>query len=291
MSYNGAEMSVQFVERLHQGWAQSLEVKGELLVDERSEFQHIRIFDNDAVGRVLVLDDIVQLTERDEATYSEMLVHVPAYAMGGLKRVMIVGGGDGAVAEEVLKHSSVEACDLVDIDGRVVELARDFFPAVHKGAFDDDRLTVHIADAFQFLDDPAVAGRYDLIIADRPDPVGPAAVLFETRFYDLVKRALSPGGVAVFQTGVPHMQGGELADTVRQHRESFDRSGVYLTVTPTYIGGFMALSWGSRGFDLSDPAPVAQNFAAAPVDTDYYTPAIHTAAFALPRFIERLVAG
>lgn len=287
-------MSSQIVEKLHLGWAQSFEVRGELLVDERSDFQHIQIFDNQAVGRVLVLDDIIQLTERDEATYSEMLVHVPAYATGALKRVMIVGGGDGAVAEEVLKHDSVEVCDLVDIDGRVVELSRRFFPSVHKGAFDDDRLNLHIADAFQFLDDPATAGRYDLIVADRPDPVGPAAVLFETRFYDLVNRALSPNGVAVFQTGVPHMQADELQKTVQQHRECFDRSGVYLTVTPTYIGGFMALTWGSRGFGLDDPAlasDIVARFAEHPVPTDYYTPAIHQASFALPRFVAELVEG
>jgi len=287
-------MGGQFIEKLHKGWAQALDIDGDLLVDERSDFQHIRIFDNQALGRVLVLDDIVQLTERDEATYSEMLVHVPAFATGSLKRVMIVGGGDFAVAEEVLKHDSVERCDLVDIDGRVIELSREFFPSVHKGACDDDRLRVHVADAFPFLDDPSVAGRYDLIIADRPDPVGPAAVLFETRFYELVKRALSPNGIAVFQTGVPHMQADELSKTVAQHRDCFDRSGVYLTVTPTYVGGFMALSWGSRGFDLADPAlapAIMARFDQQPVETDYYTPAIHQAAFALPRFVAKLVEG
>ncbi len=289
-------MSPSIKEQLHDGWHQSFDVEGDMIVDRKSAFQHVQIFDNRLVGRVLVLDGIIQLTERDEATYSEMLAHVPICELGTVKRVMIVGGGDGAIAEELLKHQSIAHIDLVDIDGDVVDLCKDLFPNVHKGAFDDPRLSVHVADAFAFLEDEASADRYDLIIADRPDPVGPAAVLFQTRFYELVNRALTPQGVAVFQTGVPLFQGEELADTVRQHAEVFAENGTYLVVTPTYVGGFMALTWGSKsdGVRLGDRTrqdDVAARFADAAIHTDYYTPALHFAAFDLPAFIKRLISA
>ena len=287
-------MSPNLSEQLHDGWTQSFDIDGDMIVDRKSAFQHVQIFDNRLMGRVLVLDGIIQLTERDEATYSEMLAHVPVCELGTVKRVMIVGGGDGAIAEELLKHKSIEQIDLVDIDGDVVDLCKDLFPNVHKGAFDDPRLNVHLADAFGFLEDESAAGRYDLIIADRPDPVGPAAVLFETRFYELVKRALTAEGVAVFQTGVPLFQGDELTDTVRQHAEVFAENGTYLVVTPTYMGGFMALTWGSKtaGVRLGDrtrQGEVADRFADAAIPTDYYTPDLHFAAFDLPAFMQRLV--
>lgn len=288
-------MNPTIKEQLHDGWNQSFDVDGQMIVDQKSDFQHVQIFDNRLVGRVLVLDGIVQLTERDEATYSEMLSHVPVCELGTVKRVMIVGGGDGAIAEELLKHSTIDHIDLVDIDGDVVSLCKTHFPNVHKGAFDDPRLTVHVADAFAFLEDDSSANSYDLIIADRPDPVGPAAVLFQTRFYDLVNRALTDNGVAVFQTGVPLFQGEELTDTVKQHADVFAENGTYLVVTPTYVGGFMALTWGAKtkGVRLGDVTrqqETADRFKNARITTDYYTPGLHYAAFELPAFVNRLVS-
>jgi spermidine synthase len=133
-----------------------------------------------------------------------------------------------------------------------------------------------------------------LIIADRPDPVGPAEVLFGDTFYERVSKALAPGGFAVFQNGVPFFQPEELVDTLKQMQRTFRYSGVYLAVVPSYIGGFMALTWVSNDAVLGDPARWAgldAAFAAARLRTDYYTPAIHRAAFALPAWIERLVKG
>lgn len=283
-------MTVRFYETLHGGFAQAMDVVGPMLADERTEFQAIRIFDTPINGRVLVLDGIVQLTDRDEASYSEMLTHLPMIEHGAVKRLMIVGGGDGAVAEEALKHQNVEGLDLVDIDGRVIALCREHFAHVNGKAFADPRLHVHAEDAFAFLQ-RAEAGSYDLIIADRPDPVGPAEVLFADAFYETVSRALTPGGFAVFQTGVPFYQAEELTETMRQLARAFDETGLYLTVTPTYTGGFMVLAWGSNGGRLGalDEATLKARFEAASVATDYYTPVLHRGAFALPAWIERLL--
>lgn len=277
-------------ETLHPGFEQVLEIKGEPLVERRSEFQHIHVFDSVANGRVLVLDGILQLTDRDEHAYSEMLAHPPILEHGNVKRVLIVGGGDGAVAEEVLKHPEIERVDLVDIDAEVVEVAKQHFAHVNRGAFDDDRLTFHAEDAFEFLA-RVEPGTYDLAIADRPDPVGPAQSLFAREFYDRLQRALAERGVAVFQTGCPFYQAQELGETHKLLAGVYPTVGVYLTVVPTYTGGFMALTFGANGLDLGRARvdTLRRRFEDAAISTDSYTPEVHLAAFALPPWISRLL--
>lgn len=278
-------------ETLYDGYAQQFGATG-IVVEEKTSFQDLLIFDSKMHGRVLVLDGIIQLTELDEFTYSEMLAHPAIYALDGIEHAMIVGGGDGAVAEEILKHASVKSVDLVDIDGRVIELSKQHLPNVHNGVFDDPRMNVHAVDAFDFLAAPEAKGRYDLVIADRPDPVGPAEVLFGETFYGRLKDALSDRGVAVFQTGVPIYQPQEFTDALALLGKLFPNVGTYLTVTPTYIGGQMALTWASKGTDLASVATaeaLAARFAAKKVPTRYYSPAVHQAAFALPPFMENLI--
>lgn len=283
-----------FTERLHKGYAQQIELADAPLVEEKSEFQRIRIFDSVANGRVLVLDDIVQITTRDESAYAEMLTHLPLLEHGHAERVMIVGGGDLSIADEALKHRAVKEVVLVDIDGRVVELCREHFGAINAKAFRDKRLKIEIADAFEYLGRASSKARFDLIVADRPDPVGPGKALFGETFYDRVKAALKPGGYATFQTGVPFYQPWEITDALKELAEFFPQCGLYLTVVPTYIGGFMALSWAGKGKKLGTPQGITRARAAfrrLKLKTDYYNPAMHAAAFALPEWIKRLVPG
>jgi spermidine synthase len=285
-------MPTSFKERLHKGYAQSMELRGTPIAEEKSQFQRIQIFDSVANGRVMVLDDIVQITTRDESAYAEMLTHLPLFEHGRASRVMIVGGGDLSIADEALKHRGVKEVILVDIDGRVVELCREHFGEINAKAFKDRRLKIEIADAFEFLGRPENKGRFDLIVADRPDPVGPGKALFGETFYDRVKSALKPGGFATFQTGVPFYQPWEITDALKELDQFFPRSGLYLTVVPSYIGGFMALSWSSKGQKLGTPAGVrraAAAFKRSRIKTDYYNPEVHAAAFALPQWIKRLV--
>src|SRR5580658_155713 len=277
-------------ERLHKGYAQAMEVT-KLLADEKSQFQHIKIFDTVANGRVMTLDDIVQITSRDESAYADMLTHLPMLEHGKVERVMIVGGGDLSIADEALKHKTVKEVVLVDIDGRVVELCRKHFGAINAKAFKDKRLKIEIADAFEYLGRRESKSRFDLIVADRPDPVGPGKALFGETFYDRVKGALKPGGFATFQTGVPFYQPWEITDALEELAEFFPQSGLYLIVVPSYIGGFMALSWAGMGKRLGTPAGIKRATAAykrAKIKTDYYNPDIHAAAFALPEWIRRL---
>ncbi|HVZ69868.1 MAG TPA: polyamine aminopropyltransferase [Rhizomicrobium sp.] len=280
-------------ERLHKGYAQVMELAGKPLVDRKSQYQRIKIFDTVANGRVMTLDDIVQITTRDESAYAEMLTHLPLLEHGRATRVMIVGGGDLSIADEALKHKGVKEVVLVDIDGDVVELCRKHFGEINARAFRDKRLTIEIADAFEYLGRRESRKRFDLIIADRPDPVGPGKALFGETFYDRVKAALKPGGFATFQTGVPFYQPWEITEALEELKGFFPSSGLYLTVVPTYIGGFMALSWACNGrAKLGTPAGIkkaAAAFKRARLKTDYYNPAIHAAAFALPEWIKRLV--
>src|ERR1700743_3633502 len=234
------------VERLHKGYAQSMEIT-KVLVDEQSQFQHIKIFDTVANGRVMTLDDIVQITSRDESAYADMLTHLPMFEHGKVRSVMIVGGGDLSIADEALKHKSVKEVVLVDIDGRVIELCKKLFGDINAKAFRDRRMTVEVADAFEYLGRNRSQNRFDLIIADRPDPVGPGKALFGETFYDRIKGALKKGGYATFQTGVPFYHPWEITEALEELARFFPRSGLYLSVVPTYIGGFMAPRWGTQG--------------------------------------------
>jgi spermidine synthase len=279
-------------ERLHRGYAQTMDVT-RMLADENSRYQHIRIFDTVANGRVMTLDEIVQITSRDESAYADMLTHLPMLEHGRVERVMIVGGGDLSIADEALKHKTVKDVVLVDIDGRVIELCKKHFSAINAKAFRDKRLTLEVANAFEYLGRKEVKNRFDLIIADRPDPVGPGKALFGETFYDRIKGALKKGGYATFQTGVPFYQPWEITEALQELARFFPRSGLYLTVVPTYIGGFMALSWATKGGKpLGTPAGIRKAKAAyrrLKLKTDYYNPEIHAAAFALPNWIKVLV--
>lgn len=279
-------------ERLHKGYAQAMEVT-RMLADERSRYQHIKIFDTVANGRVMTLDDIVQITSRDESAYADMLTHLPMLEHGRVERVMIVGGGDLSIADEALKHRGVKQVVLVDIDGRVIELCQKHFDAINAKAFKDRRLKLEVADAFEYLGRKESKNRFDLIIADRPDPVGPGKALFGETFYDRIKGALKKGGYATFQTGVPFYQPWEITEALTDLARFFPRSGLYLSVVPTYIGGFMALSWATKGGKpLGTPAGIKKAKTAyqrLKLKTDYYNPEIHAAAFALPNWIKALV--
>jgi spermidine synthase len=279
-------------ERLHKGYAQTMDVT-RVLADEKSRYQHIRIFDTVANGRVMTLDDIVQITSRDESAYADMLTHLPMLEHGRVERVLIVGGGDLSIAEEALKHTSVKEVVLADIDGRVIELCKTHFGSINAKAFRDKRLTLEVADAFEYLGRKQSRNRFDLIIADRPDPVGPGKALFGETFYDRIGGALKRGGYATFQTGVPFYQPWEITEALQDLARFFPRSGLYLSVVPTYIGGFMALSWATKGGKrLGTPAGIRKAKAAykrLKLKTDYYNPEIHAAAFALPNWIKALL--
>ena len=260
-----------------------------LLHEERTEYQHILLFENAVMGRVLALDGVVQTTEKDEFCYHEMIVHVPILAHGKARRVLIIGGGDGGAAEEVFKHRSVESATLVEIDRTVIELSKRYLGAISDQAFEDPRLDLVIADGCQFVAESDA--RFDVIIVDAPDPIGPGAALFSIEFYRGCKRCLAPGGVLVTQNGVPFIQVTELRDSMTALAALFADARSYVTHVPVYVGGPMAIGWASDKTKLwrTPLETLARRFENSAIETRYYTPAVHQASFALPRYVQELV--
>ena len=256
------------------------------LHDEQTPFQHIEVFETREYGRLLTLDGYVMLTDRDEFVYHEMITHVPLFAHGAPREVLIIGGGDGGTLRECLKHEGVRRATLVEIDGRVMEVSRQYFPQLAV-ALDDPRAKVLVADGFEHL--RGMEDSYDVVLCDSIDPVGEAAKLFTAEFYGLVHRALRPGGVAAFQTESPFYSGKVLGEVVQALSTHFRHVAPYLAAIPTYPSGLWSFTFAS---DTVDPRSVE-----APTDApllaglQYYTPPLFRAAFTLPRYIERSIAA
>jgi len=275
-------------EALHDGLRIKIRID-KLLFDSKTEHQRLQLFESKAFGRVLTLDSVVQTTESDEFIYHEMMAHLPILAHGKARRVLIIGGGDGGMAEEVLKHKSVERVTMVEIDAGVVEFSKQYLPNICKDAFDDPRLNLVIADGAKFVAE--TDERFDVAIIDSTDPIGPAEVLFTEAFYGNVKRCLNEGGIVATQNGVPFLQGDELTSTLAAFRKLFRDPTCYLATVPTYVGGPMAFGWGTDDASLRQVTEetLAERFAAAGIETRYYTPAVHKAAFALPPYIQDMI--
>lgn len=270
-------------ETLHPELRLSLCESGVVLA-RRSALQDIRVFENKRFGRVLTLDGAVQLTEGDEFIYHEMVAHGPLLSHGNARRVLIVGGGDGGLAREVLRHHSIERVVLVEIDPAVVEVARTELPTVAAGAFADPRLELVIADGAAFLTDESE--RFDLILVDAPDPTGPGAALFAEEFHAKAARRLAPEGIIVAQSGMPFMQADELRAVMRSFRGIFSDAACYLATVPSYSGGAIAFAWGSNGTARSTTKELLdRRYAAATLETRYFTPDVFRAAFVLPPYV------
>jgi spermidine synthase len=276
-------------ETLYPSWGQRLRVD-KVLFEDTTSHQHLVIFENASHGRVMMLDGAVQVTLADEWVYHEMMSHVPLFALPEPKNVLVIGGGDGGILREVLKHPSVKTATLCEIDRTVVDMSAKYFPEISAGAFDNPHTEIIIADGVKFVSETNL--KFDAILVDSTDPQGPGAVLFTKSFYASCRRCLKGGGVLVTQNGVPFMQADELRRSVTFFRELFKDGGCYLATVPTYAGGQMAFGWATDNPKLRSAklADLRERFAASKIVTKYYTPAVHKAAFALPAFIDRIIA-
>ncbi len=276
-----------YEETLHRDVRQLLRVS-KVLHRSKTDHQDLLIFENPTLGRVLSLDGALQTTERDEFVYHEMLAHVPIFAHGQVRTVLIVGGGDGGCLEEVLKHP-VERAVMVEIDRGVVDLCRQYLPSIGGGAFDDPRAELVIADGARFVEQ--TDARFDVIIVDSTDPVGPGEALFGEAFLAGCRRCLDDGGVLVTQSGVPFVQEQELRDAHARLSKLFRDAAFYLATVPTYTGGDLAFGWASDAPGRRDVPleTLERRFEAAAIETRYYNPAIHRAAFVLPEYIRRMI--
>ncbi len=281
-------MSGWVEETLHEDLHVKLKID-RVLFDSQTEHQHLVIFENETFGRAMALDGVMQTTEKDEFIYHEMLTHLPIYAHGSVRKVLIIGGGDGGMLEEALKHPSIEKVTMVEIDRSVVDLCTTYLPSISNGAFDDPRADLVIADGRDFVAN--CEDRYDLVIIDSTDPIGPGAVLFTETFYRDCRCCLTEGGILVTQNGVPFVQADELTSSVSFFRALFKDATCYLATIPTYVGGPMAFGWATDNGELrmTALAELRARFDAEPVETRYYTPEVHQGAFALPPYVSELI--
>jgi spermidine synthase len=272
------------------GFRMTYEVK-RVLYEMQTDHQHLILFEHPFFGKVLMLDGATQVTSKDEFVYHEMMTHVPILAHGKAREVLIVGGGDCGIAEEVLKHKSVKRLTQVEIDASVVEFSKEHFPEFTKSVLSDKRFDLVIDDGMNYV--AKTGRRFDVIIVDSTDPIGPGKVLFSSRFYAACQRCMAEGGVMVTQNGVPILQSGELTAGISKFRRLFADGSCYVAAIPTYIGGHMAMGWATDNTRLrrTPLATIAARYRqAGSFATRYWTPAVHQAAFALPRFIAELEA-
>lgn len=257
----------------------------ELLHEEASEFQKITIYDTPFFGRVLALDGILNLTERDEFAYHEMLVHVPLCQLREPRSVLIVGGGDCGALREVLKHPQVRRVVLCELDERVTRVCAEHFDWVDP-ALADSRTVAVFDDGVRYVEKQRAA--FDLVVLDSTDPSGAALGLFTRDFYGKVGRALRPGGIMTAQAESPHWDAAMIVAMREELRAAFRQTTGYLCCIPTYPSGCWHLAWAAndRAPDAYFDGPRAASLESSCL---YYNPAVHHAAFALPAFARRII--
>ncbi|SFN17097.1 spermidine synthase [Izhakiella capsodis] len=273
-----------WLETLHDGFGQYFSVD-KVLYHHQTDHQDLIIFENVSLGRVMALDGVVQTTERDEFIYHEMLTNVPLLAHGNAKRVLIIGGGDGAMLREVTRHKNVEQITMVEIDATVVDFCRQYLPNHSAGAYDDPRFKLMIDDGVNFVNQ--CQEKFDVIISDCTDPIGPGESLFTSDFYQGCYNSLNEGGIFVAQNGVCFLQQDEAVNSHRKLSHYFKDVSFYQAAIPTYYGGIMTFAWASNNPALRqlDVGTIQARFDAAGLNCRYYNPAIHTGSFALPQYL------
>jgi spermidine synthase len=256
------------------------------LYHEESEFQTIDILDTEAYGRMLLLDGMVMVTEKDEFIYHELISHVSLLSHPNPRKVLVIGGGDGGTVREVLKHPSVEKVILCEIDGMVIQACRTYLPSM-AGKLSDPRVEIEVRDGVAFVANRS--NEFDVILIDSTDPLGPGEGLFTEDFYKNVSAALKPDGIMVAQSESPLADQREMRMMYSLLRKVFPVVEPYLGPIPTYPGGYW--SW---AFCTKDAKPLEyiNEAEAARLEktTRYYNRAIHEAAFAIPNFVKPLVA-
>ncbi|PRZ16572.1 spermidine synthase [Laceyella sediminis] len=252
------------------------------LYHDKSEFQTLDVIETAEFGNMLVLDGMVMTTDRDEFVYHEMITHVAMNTHPNPKRVLVVGGGDGGAIREILRYPSVEQAVLAEIDGKVIAASKQFFPKI-AGGLDDPRVDIQVADGIQHVRDNK--GKYDVILVDSTEPVGPAVGLFQKPFYEEIYEALKEDGIMVAQTESPWFNRDLIRQVFRDISSTFPITRLYTASIPTYPSGLWSFTIGSKKYD-----PLAVDEAKLHrFDTRYYRPELHKALFSLPAFVLELL--
>ena len=273
-------MGIWFTEKQTDHFGITMKIN-QTLHTEQTDFQKLDMVETEEWGNMLLLDDMVMTSEKDEFVYHEMVAHVPLFTHPNPEYVLVVGGGDGGVIREVLKHPSVKKATLVDIDGKVIEYSKQFLPSI-AGKLEDPRVDVQVGDGFMHIAE--AENEYDVIMVDSTEPVGPAVNLFTKGFYAGISKALKEDGLFVAQSDNPWFKAELIASVQKDVKEIFPITKLYTANIPTYPSGLWCFTLGSKKYD---PLGVAEE-RFHEIDTKYYTKELHKAAFVLPKFVEDL---
>ena len=253
----------------------------EVLRQEQTAFQQLTVVDTVQYGRMLLLDDMVMTTEKDEFVYHEMIAHIALHAHPAPRKVLIVGGGDGGALREAVLNPQVETAVLAEIDERVIAASRDYFPALSQ-TFDHEKAQVIVSNGIDYIKKHKDA--FDVVLIDSTEPVGPAKELFSVPFYRDVYSALKKDGILVAQSESPFINPDVIRMVYGGIRQVFPLTKLYLASVPTYPSGLWSFTAGSKKYDPEQIINQLQQ----PVK--YYTPQIHQAAFQLPAFVREIIA-
>ncbi|WP_342046260.1 polyamine aminopropyltransferase [Bacillus sp. OTU530] len=274
-------MELWFTEKQTENFGITAKMK-RTLHTEQTEFQKLDMVETEEFGNMLILDGMVMTTQKDEFVYHEMVAHVPLFTHPSPENVLVVGGGDGGVIREVLKHPSVKQATLVEIDGKVIEYSKKYLPEI-AGELDNPRVEVKVDDGFLHI--AQSENEYDVIMVDSTEPVGPAVNLFTKGFYAGISKALKEDGIFVAQTDNPWFTPELITNVFKDVSEIFPITRLYTANIPTYPSGLWTFTIGSKQHDPLEVSEARFH----DIETKYYTKELHKAAFALPKFVGDLI--
>ncbi len=249
----------------------------------KSKFQEIALLDTLEFGKMLVLDGLVQTTEKDEFIYHEMISHPAMFLHPNPEKVLVIGGGDGGTVREVLKHKSVKEVHLCEIDEKVILVAEKYLPSISY-QLKNPKVKIFIEDGNQFLEENK--NSYDIIIMDNSDPIGASEVLFKAEFYEKVKMALKKGGIMVAQTESPILQKNYFKNAVSEIKKVFKNVGVYLAYIPTYPSGMWSFTIASEDMDIFN---LDRELKLEGIDLRYFNSDIFKSLYVLPTFVREII--
>ena len=255
------------------------------LYSEQTEFQRIDILESKEFGKFFTLDGLMMVTEKDEFIYHEMIVHVPMAVNLNIKKVLVIGAGDGGTIRELTKYKSIEKIDMVEIDKRVVEVCKEYLPQT-ACKLDDERVSIFYQDGLKFV--RGKENEYDLIIVDSTDPFGPGEGLFTKEFYGNCYKALTEEGILVNQHESPYYA--EYAKSMKDAHEKiqgiFKVHKVYQAHIPTYPSGHWLFGFASKKYNPIKDIK-ANEWNELGIETNYYNTELHVGCFALPTYVNK----
>ena len=276
-------MELWFSERHTDNVQLQIKIEKQLFAGE-SDFQKIDVFQTTEFGKMLVLDGVIMTTERDEFIYHEMITHLPMAVNPNIRKILVIGAGDGGTVNQLIKYDSIEKIDVVEIDRMVVDVCREFFPMA--SAFEDERVTLYFEDGLRFI--RTVQNAYDLIIVDSTDPFGPGEGLFTKEFYGNCYKALHADGILVNQHESPFYENDAMAMR-KAHQclsKVFEIAKVYQLHIPTYPSGHWLFGFASKRYDTD---PKAETWKMLDIHTKYYNTDIHKGCFMLPTYVQKML--